>query len=46
MSPPFAEIKPDVDSVPVIAVLSESAIEPDPESMTMLPVVPLPRVSV
>ena len=46
VSPPLAEIRPDVDSVPVIAVLSERAIEPEPESITMFPVVEPPMLRV
>ena len=42
--PPEAEIRDETARVPVIEVLSERAIEEDPESITMFPVDEPPRV--
>ena len=44
--PPEAEIRDETARVPVIEVLSERAIEEDPESITMFPVVAPPNVRV
>ena len=46
LNPPFAEIRPDAVSVPVIEVLSRSEMLLDPESITMFPVLLPPRVKV
>ena len=46
VNPPFAEMREETPSVPVILVLSERAIELEPESMTMFPVVVPPMFSV
>ena len=46
VSPPLADRREDTPRVPVIEVLSDRAILPEAESITMLPVFPPPRVRV